>query len=204
MTITAIVKRRRQARYDIYLDGEYYATMSEDSVLSNRLKVGLEVDLHSFAAMVALGERQDAVAYILSVLSSGAYTEHTARDKLVKRGYSQDAVDFAIERMYYYGYIDDHRYAVDYIQQYAATRSRMRIRQDLRQKGVSDAIINPLLSDTSEQDACALSLRRKMRGKVWSAEVKLKLMRSLLQQGFSYDTVMQCVADYANEIADDQ
>ena len=204
MTVTAIVKRRRQARYNIYLDGTYYATLSEDAVCTNRLQVGTQVDLHSFAAMVVEAERQDAVAYLLSVLSARAYTERNARDKLAQRGYSQDAIRFAIERMQYYGYIDDEQYARDYVEQYAATRSKMRIRQDLRQKGIADAIITPLLALTQEQEACALSLQRKMRGKVYTEDLKPKLIRSLMQQGFSYDTVCRCIADYVRAMRDEQ
>ena len=130
MTVTAIVKRRRQARYDVYLDGEYFATLSEDAILSNRLKTGMEVDRHEFAAMVVMGERQDAVNYLLSSLSTRAHTVRTAKDKLKERGFSPDAQQYAIEKMQYYGYIDDAQYARDYVDQFAATRSKLRIKQD--------------------------------------------------------------------------
>lgn len=203
MTVTAIVKRKRQSRYDVYLDGEYYATLSDDAILTYRIKVGAEVERRAFAEVVALGERQDAVNDLLASLSKRAHTERTARDKLKERGFSSDAIAYAIDKVKGYGYIDDRQYAMDYVEQFCATRSKLRIKHDLQQKGVANSILDEVLREDDESAACALSLQRKTKGKEWNEEFKIKVMRSLVQQGFSYDVVRQCVARFEQDRDED-
>ena len=202
MIITAITKRKRQARYDVYLDGRYYVTLSEDAVLTHRLRVGQEVEAASFAETMRDAERQDAVAYVLSALSTRAHTTRTATDKLREKGFSADAIDYAIAKMKYYGYIDDEAYCEDYIAETHASRSNRRIRQDLREKGIPDAVIAAHLADNDEHDACYLSLSRRARGKEMTPEFVAKLKRYLLQQGYEYDTVSDCLHRYAEEYDD--
>lgn len=196
MTITALNKRRRQARYDVYVDGAYYATLSDQAILENRLKVGDEVEAKAFAALVQEAEEQDAVHYVLSVLSTRAYTRKGAKDKLKERGFSPSAIDFALKKMEYYGYIDDEQYCQDYIEECHNTRSNRRIRQDLREKGIADSIVERNICDNDEHDACMLSLTRKARGKEWTVEFVLKLTRYLVGQGYEYDMVKACVKEY--------
>ena len=196
MTITAITKRRRQARYDIYLDGTYYATLSEEAILDNHLKEGLEVDKGVFEIMVADAERQDAVHYVLSALSARAYTRKGARDKLKERGFSAAAIDYALERMTYYGYIDDTEYCRDYIAECHLTRSNRRIKQDLREKGIAEQTIDAYLCENDEHDACMRSLERKARGKEWTPEFVQKLIRYLAGQGYEFDVIRECIKQY--------
>lgn len=202
MTITSIQKRKRQARYDIYLDGQLFATLSQDAILSNRLKEGQEVEIKEFAALVTEAEQQDAVAYVLSALSTRAYTRKTARDKLKERGFSIAAVDFALKKMEYYGYIDDDAYCQDYIAECSRTRSNRRIKQDLREKGIPAEIVERYLPENDEHDACFLSLSRKAKGKEITPEYILKLTRYLMGQGYEYDTVKQCLDEYIHEDQD--
>lgn len=196
MTLTAIVKRRRQARYDVYLDGEYYATLSEDAIVSNRLKEGDIVEAKAFAALVKEAEEQDAVHYVLSALSTRAYTRKNARDKLKDRGFSPAAVDFAIAKMEYYGYINDEEYCRDYIAECHLTRSNRRIRQDLWEKGIKDTLVDTLLADNDEHEACLRSLSRKAKGKEMDVEFVQKLMRYLMGQGYEYDVIKDCLRQY--------
>ncbi|MBQ4444574.1 MAG: RecX family transcriptional regulator [Clostridia bacterium] len=202
MTITAINKRKRQARYDIFLDGEYFATLSDQAILENRLKVGDEVDGAAFAELVKDAEKQDAVHYVLAALSARAYTEKGARDKLKDRGFSPEAIAYALERMAYYGYINDEEYCKDYIAECHNTRSNRRIKQDLWEKGIKDAVAEKYLKDNDEHDACMLSLTRKARGKEWTEEFVLKLTKYLLGQGYEYDVVKTCLGEYATRDED--
>lgn len=196
MTVTAIEKRKRQARYDVYLDGEKYVTLSEDAILSYRLRVGMEVEPQAFSELVRDAERQDAVNYVLSALSTRAYTRKGARDKLKERGFSPDAVEFAMQRMEYYGYIDDEAYCRDYIEECRRTRSNRRIKQDLWEKGIPADVVERHLAQNDEHDACLLSLSRKAKGKELIADFLVKLTRYLTGQGFEYDVVRACIEEY--------
>ncbi len=202
MILTGIVKRKRQARYDVYADGKYYATLSDEAIVSNRLKVGDEVEDRAFAELVQEAEQQDAVHYVLSALSTRAYTRKMAVDKLKDRGFSDVAIAFAIERMQYYGYINDNEYCMDYIAECHGTRSNRRIKQDLRAKGISEAVVGKYLSENDEHEACFLSLTRRLRGKELTDECKQKTIRYLMGQGYEYDVVRECLEMYEQDLGD--
>jgi regulatory protein len=158
--------------------------------------VGVEVEKRQFAAMVVEAERQDAVHYVLGALSARSYTRKNAKDKLKEKGFSPDAVAYALEKMAYYGYIDDEAYCKDYIAECQATRSNRRIKQDLWNKGIDTQLIEKYLAENDETDACMRSLERKSRGQAMSEEWVNKLTRYLLGQGYEYDTVKRCIKAY--------
>ena len=111
MRISGIEKRKRQARYDVYADGVYLATLSDEAILTHRLKVGMELPEGELVVIIEEAAKQDAVNCILTLLSGKAYTCKMARDKLREKGFGKEAVDYAVEKMLDYGYLDDLAYA---------------------------------------------------------------------------------------------
>lgn len=204
MTITAIEKRKRESRYDIYLDGELAATLSDEAILTYRLKSGKELDEQEWREIVCEAEKQDAVNAILAALSVKPYTERMAKDKLQQKGFVPLAIDYAVAKMVDYGYIDDADYAVEYVEETKSSRSKLRIKHDLQQKGVSAVLIDTALSKMDEEEACRRSLWRKGRGKGCDEDTQNKLTKYLLGQGFAYDTVRKCVAEWAAENENDE
>jgi len=63
------------------------------------------------------------------------------RTKLQQGYYPPEIIEQAIEYVAGFHYIDDLRYAVDYITYHENSRSRRRIEQDLQGKGISSATI---------------------------------------------------------------
>lgn len=203
MRISGIEKRKRQARYDVYADGVYLATLSDEAILTHRLKVGMELPEGELVAIVEEAAKQDAVNCILTLLSGKAYTCKMARDKLREKGFGKDAVDYAVEKMLDYGYLDDLAYAEEYWEQTKTSRSKRRVRQELWQKGIADSIVQSVLKDDCEVEACMSNLRKKVRGRVLDEAMRLRVMRSLVSQGFDYDTVKRAMAKYEEETSND-
>jgi len=81
-----------------------------------------------------------------------AYTEKQLRDKLVQGEYREDAVEEAIAYVKSYGYIDDRKYAEDFISCHMADRSRKKMELDLCRKGIDRKIIQEI-GDSSFQES---------------------------------------------------
>lgn len=111
-----------------------------------------------------------------------------------------------LERLVKERFIDDGRYAEAYVRE----KSRLsgwgarKIAMQLRQKGVSQAIIDDALrqlDSTVELPRLVDKLRRKIRTTKYTSDYELrgKLMRYALSLGFDYDIVQRAVEDSLEE-----
>ena len=71
-------------------------------------------------------------------LAAGARSEHELRTGLQQAGFSSSEAGDALERCREYGYVDDYRFAVEWVRQRRAGKhlSVQRLGQELAQKGV--------------------------------------------------------------------
>ncbi len=72
------------------------------------------------------------------------------RDTLKRDGYPDEITDEAMEYLASYHYIDDRRYAENYIRLQAGKKSMMQIRADLMRKGISRDLAAMLLDEYSD------------------------------------------------------
>lgn len=111
-----------------------------------------------------------------------------------------------LERLVEERFIDDGRYAEAYVRE----KSRLsgwgarKIAMQLRQKGVSQAIIDDALRQLDsnvELPRLVDKLRRKIRTTKYTSDYELrgKLMRYALSLGFDYDIVQRAVEDSLEE-----
>jgi regulatory protein len=149
---------------------------------SSPRKLSSEAELYT-AAINSLGRR----AY--SVYEMRAYLERRADDKNVVRD--------VLERLKQLDYLDDARYARQFVRLHTELRKQgpFRIARDLRARGVPDRHIEAALAerapDSSESALVRSRLERRvklLRGPLDERRVA-SLYRSLLRAGFSADVI---------------
>ena len=92
----------------------------------------------------------DLERYLLNLLSRGILPAAKVREKLAARGASPEEADGLILRFEEGGFIDDRAYAV----LFADSRSDwgpIRLRDELRRRGVSSSFIREALEDIDEE-----------------------------------------------------
>lgn len=138
---------------------------------------------------------------VLMLLTDHDRTESELREKLEKAGFEPTTIEDAIQYAYGYGYIDDHRYAVHYIERFLEMRSRERVRFDLMKKGLSSELISQAMEEVGEVDQSALirmqALKKKktLRGDDPTAD-KRKLIQSFVRKGFALSEVLHVVEEF--------
>ena len=114
-------------------------------------------------------------------------TEWQLRDKLAAKGFSEEAVEGAVDYVKSFHYLDDYRYAVHFVELHYEQRSRQRMRQDLYQRHVPEEYIDLALESICENDDVALqeALRKITKGETeYSYEEKQKIAGKLYRKGF--------------------
>lgn len=137
-------------------------------------------------------ELLEAKKKAMSLLEYADRTEWQLRDKLMAKGFSEEAVDGAVEYVKSFHYIDDLRYAIHFVETHHAQRSIMRLRQDLSQRHVSEEYIDIALEGIEEGDGMALraAIQKLTKGKSdFSYEEKQKMAGKLYRKGFRVNDI---------------
>ena len=82
-------------------------------------------------------EKKRARKKAMRLLERMDRTEKGLKEKLTQAGFSGEAAEDAVSYVKEYGYINDQRYAENYIFSRIREKSRQRIFQELYQKGVA-------------------------------------------------------------------
>lgn len=83
-------------------------------------------------------EQQQARRKALRLLEHMDRTERGLTDRLRQAGFSEEAAEDAVSYVREFGYINDERYAFNYIMYRIHDKSRQKIFQELQQKGWTD------------------------------------------------------------------
>jgi len=130
-------------------------------------------------------------------LARRAYSVYEMRTYLERRAQDKDEVKAVLDRLKQLDFLDDARYARQFVRLRAELRKQgaFRIARDLRARGVPDRHIEAALaersSESSENALVRARLERRiklLRGPLDQRRV-VSLYRSLLRAGFSADTI---------------
>lgn len=121
-------------------------------------------------------------------------TEHQLRDKLMQNGYPAVCVDLAIDYVKKYHYIDDLRYATNYISYQQKRKSRQKLKIDLLTKGIDKNVIEQALDEAFNSDE-QIKIRQLLEKKHYDPKEcdrkeKQKTYQYLMRRGFKGSDIL--------------
>ena len=137
----------------------------------------------------------------MHILERMDQTTSQLRDKLMRSGYPREAVESAVSYVESFHYLDDERYARNFIRFYQQDRSRMRLMRDLQQRGIDKELIARCLEEEFEI-AEEEQIRRILRKKGYTDEKisrkeRDKICRFLMGRGYRSGDIRKVLeADY--------
>lgn len=204
--ITGILPQKKDAtRCNIYLNGSFYCGMKLEVVIKNRLKVGQDVELSYLDALQLESEKATALDKAMTHLSSSMKTRRQVSDFLRKKGYVDAVVEYVLEKLEGYGFVDDEEYARQYAGSASKTKGRRLIALELQKKGISaDEAQAAVENIQGEEDAALKILQKYMRGRTADRETLYKAFRYLLGKGFEYDTAKSALTAWGGSNEEDE
>ena len=152
MTVTKI-EEVTKAKCRIEIDQEFAFVLYKGELRMYHIREGEELDPAIYEEIVGKLLPKRATMRAMNLLKSRPYTEYQLRQKLSMGGYPQDAQEEAISYVKSYHYIDDHRYAVNYLNSRGKVRSSRQVEQELLyKKGVSKAVLEAAREEAEPQD----------------------------------------------------
>ena len=196
-------QKKIKDRYNLYVDGEFLCGINLESIVKHHLKEGAQVDEKALFVVLFESDCTDAFTRGADVLSRGPRTEAEMKKYLLGKGYSDAVADFAVEKLKSYRYVDDGEWLNAYFAYRAAGKGRFRIRQELKNHGIPDALAEERLASFEEDGDAAEALGRKfMRGRAFDPKSKAALWRHLSAKGYERETVSRAVRKIFTEDED--
>lgn len=157
--------------------------------------------------------RQRTLDRAVNLLTYKPRSVKELRERLLEKDWTNEQlVDETIEKLKYYGYLDDAQFA----RSFAASQIRQKpvgkrvLKQKLAQKKLDretvEAAIEQALEETPEEEIIerAIAKRLRLKGKPETREDAKKFYDYLLRQGFSYDLVSSKMREIAARNYDEE
>ena len=138
-------------------------------------------------------------------LSYRALSAAALRDKLIEKGHSEDAADYAVAWLIERRLLDDAAYAESVVRSYARRGyGAARIRQELTRRGVDRGTAEAaLLGYVPESAQLRALLDKRLRGDVSDRKEIDKAVAALQRRGFSWQEIRDALADYGQQLPDE-
>ena len=191
MTITGIEEMNHK-KVRVFIDNEFAFVLYKGELRSYQIKEGSEIKEVEYLEITEKLLPKRAKLRCMNLLKAKSYTEKQLRDKLVQGEYRKEAIEEAIEYVKSYGYVDDRKYAEDFITYHMKKKSRKKMELDLYRKGIDRKIVQEIWERLSEEgeEPDELSIARELlRKKNFDPEMagnkeKQKMSAFLYRKGF--------------------
>ncbi len=204
MQITEIKKVGKGFRYNVYVDENYIGTFEAEILAKYKWKTGQEVAQEEIDKVKIVNGDLACFDRALGVLEKSMKTEKLLRDYLKEKGYPEECIDRAIDKLQDYGYINDGVYAENYIGAYSHMKGRRKLKYDLLSKGVPADVVeeklDELLDEDEQYETCRNLTIKYMKNKQWDQKTKQKLFSHLVGRGFE----LSLIGRVAREVYDDR
>jgi regulatory protein len=187
--------QRDPQRVSVFIDEQFAFALPAIEVVQRGLKRGVVLDEAAVRELEALAESEKATEAALNFVSYRPRAEREVRDRLRQRNFSPGAIDYAVEKMRGWNYLDDTAFAAFWVDNRVehSPRGRRALASELRAKGVDRDVVDQVLEDTdlSEHDA-ALDLARKRIRSLSSLDEqtqKRRLSAYLGRRGYDWEVI---------------
>ncbi|MBN1400299.1 MAG: RecX family transcriptional regulator [Anaerolineae bacterium] len=195
-TVTAIRRqKRRRDRVNVYLDHEF--AFSLQRVVAARLSVGQMLDVEQIADLRKRDGIERAHERALHYLSYRPRSEREVRRYLQRKEFGEEAIDEVLARLKRTHLVDDLAFARSWVENRESLRPRgpWMLKAELRQKGLSDQIIDAVLVDLDEEASALKASEAAVRRYARLSEqvFRRRLWGYLQRRGFGYDVCRSVV-----------
>ena len=131
--------------------------------------------------------------YVLWLLGRQTYTTGQLKDKLTRKGATEETVTRVLSKLLELKLVDDALYAETFVRTRSRNKGAIRLRQELFRKGVAEPLVDKAVGNLDEttqlESAVALAEKNRWRWKGEPREQYTKAYAFLARRGFPVDVV---------------
>lgn len=196
----AVIKKSKNGLI-IKIDNSEYSEVPFAVWEKYRLYNDSEIDDSLLKKVLYDAEYFKAKSYILRLLAKHSYFENELKKKLILKKYCNEIVLPLLKEIKNLGFINDEKYAGDFIEHKIKIRKYglIRIGNELRRKGVSKIIIDNLLRMDEDDEQIKINIHFLAQKKLNSLmkkeddkrKISQKIYSHLVLKGYSSELIME-------------
>ena len=202
MELTA-AEPRRKGLVQLYIDGEEAVKVDREAFLRARLKPGDELTDEELRQLISNSDARRANEKALYLLEHRNHSKKELAEKIARTAASREAAEAAAEHMEELGLVDDESYAKDCAKEMFLRKryGPMRVRQELRRKGIDGELIDQLVEYYQQYDGGRLipeNIQAVLEKKYWGWQsdeaVRRRAYAALQRLGYNYEEIREGMA----------
>lgn len=197
MKITKIeIQKRNKNRVNLYLDDEFSSGLSVETVMKNHLKEGQEIQKEDLEILICETEKEIALSKAVSYISKCQKTKKEIFKYLSSKGFEENIINFVVEKLEEYKFIDDEQYVKNYIKFKNKNNGKRKLAMELKQRGVDDQLSRENLEIfTEDRKNIVYALEKYLKNKELDLKTKQKAYRFLASRGYESEDILFALND---------
>lgn len=197
MIIVKEIEAVGKGRYRVQFDTGVTCLLYRKEMSSFSIEKGKKITAQQYQELLEEVVGKRAKKRALHLLEQMDRTEKQLRDKLLANEYPQSCIDGAIAYVKGFHYLDDSRYASNYVRFSQEKMSRVQMKQKLMQKGIAssviaDAIEEGYVADEMEQIMALLRKRKFVPEEADEKEFQ-RTYQYVMRRGFKSSDILKAM-----------
>lgn len=193
----------KKNKYNVYLSNGEVLNLQEQVITENELLLKKEMSQELYNKLVRDNKIYELMEMAVKYISIRLRSIKEVKDYLLKKGGSNNEVEYAVQKLIESGYLDDDRFTKAFIKDKLkfTTIGDYKIKMQLNKLGVSTSIIednmNKIDEHIIEEKIKKIIEKDKKRNKKYTGQIlKNKIYNHLLNQGYSQEKVITIINTY--------
>ena len=197
MIIVKEIEAVGKGRYRVQFDTGVTCLLYRKEMSSFSIEKGKEITAQQYQGLLEEVVGKRAKKRALHLLEQMDRTEKQLRDKLLANEYPQSCIDGAIAYVKGFHYLDDSRYASNYVRFSQEKMSRVQMKQKLMQKGIASSVIanaieEEYVADEMEQIMALLQKRKFVPEEADEKEFQ-RTYQYVMRRGFKSSDILKAM-----------
>lgn len=188
--------KKLNKKYKLEFDNEKSIYVSENTIIKFNLVKKIKITVDQYKKILLSENKEQAVNLSLNYLSYAMKTEYELREYLRKKEIFENNIDYAVEKVKEYKYLDDEKYAKIFINEYFNLKKKgpIWIKKKLEEKRVNEQYINnnilTICTDSEQIEAVYLLIEKEYGKKNEAINKKIKkITTKLYANGYTFDII---------------
>ena len=207
-TITEIsVQKKNKNGCNIYIDNVFAFGVSNELIYKENLKVGIIIDEEKLKKIAYEENLINCKETALKIIERSYKTKKEMTKRLLEKGYALEEINETLKFLEEYNFINDESYTKAFINDRTKTQGKQKIKYALKNKGVSDEIIEEELSkldmEKEKENANILALKKYnilIKRESDKYKLKEKIIRFLISRGYNYEVAKDAVNEILKSV----
>ncbi|MEI3337732.1 MAG: recombination regulator RecX [Clostridium sp.] len=207
-SITEIsVQKKNKNRCNIYIDNIFAFGVSNELIYKENLKVGMIIDEEKLKKIAYEENLINCKETALKIIERSYKTKKEMEKRLLEKGYNLEEINETLKFLERYNFINDESYTKAFIKNKTKTQGKQKIKYALKNKGVSEEIIEEELSNLDmkkeKENANILALKKYnilIKRENDKYKIKEKIIRFLISRGYNYEVAKDAVKEMLESI----